>query len=198
MTVPTFPTNLISEMSRRLASAVASATSPFTGTQQVQDWGGRWWEYQLDLKVMQGRDARELAAFLAALGGSAGTFLLDDQTLDQASTPGTPLVNGASQTGTALVTDGWPVSQTVMLAGDFFSLGTDATTRFYQLTADVVSNGSGAATLAFVPALRTSPADNDPLEVVAPKVLLRLIEPAAVQISPADLYRCSISAREAI
>lgn len=198
MTVPTFPTNLVSEMIRRLASAVASATSPFTGTQQVQDWGGRWWEYQLDLKVTQGRDARELAAFLAALGGSAGTFLLDDQTLDQASTPGTPLVNGASQTGTALVTDGWPVSQTVMLAGDFFSLGSDDTTRFYQLTADVVSNGSGAATLAFVPALRTSPADNDPLEVVAPKVLLRLTEPAAVQISPADLYRCSISAREAI
>lgn len=198
MTVPSFPTNLVTEMSRRLAASVAVASSPFTGTQQVQDWGGRWWEYSLDLKVTQGAAARSLSAFLAALGGSAGTFIFTDQSMDQASTPGTPLVVGAGQTGNTLATDGWPVSQTVMLAGEFFSLGTDTATRLYQLTADVVSNGSGAATLAFVPALRSSPADNDPLEVLAPKVLLRLTEPTPAQVSPADIFRFSLTAREAI
>lgn len=198
MTVPSLPTGLVRTMERRLAAATASASSPFTGTQQVQDWGGRWWEYNFECKITQGREARSLSAFLAALGGSAGKFLFLDPTLDQASTLGTPLVVGAGQTGIALATDGWPASQTVMLAGDFFSLGSDDTTRFYQLTADAVSNGSGAATLAFVPALRSSPADNAPLEVLAPKVLLRLTEPVPARMSRADNYQFSLTAREAI
>jgi hypothetical protein len=36
---------------------------------------------------------------------------------------GTPLVNGASQVGTSLVTDGWPNNTLVLKAGDLIKLG---------------------------------------------------------------------------
>ena len=93
------------------------------------------------------------------------------------------------------MTDGW--SATGLKDGDFFSLGSGSATEFYQLTADVLPN-SGAATLEFVPALRSSPADNVPLEVVNPQVLLRLTSPVPTRIRPYDKYQFSFTAREAI
>jgi hypothetical protein len=68
---------------------------------------------------------------------------------------GTPRVNGGSQTGTSLVTDGWPPNQVVLKAGDMFSCG-----ELKRASADVLSDGSGNATITFRPAIRTSPADN--------------------------------------
>lgn len=198
MSIPILPVGLVQSMDRDLAAAVATAASPFTGTQQVQDWGGRWWEYSFDFKITKGREARQVSAFLAALGGPAGKFLFSDPTIEQSGTPGTPVVAGVGQSGTTLATDGWPASATVLYAGDFFSLGADDLTRLYQLTDDVVTDGSGAATLSFVPALREVPADGDPLEVLAPKVVLRLSSRAPAKISKADKFQFSLTAREAI
>jgi hypothetical protein len=111
---------------------------------------------------------------------------------------GTPIVQGASQTGSSLVTDGWPVSATVMQAGDFFSLGSGADIRLYQVSADAVSNGSGVATLTFHPPLRSSPADDAALNVTNPGVVLRLTGSAPASIGLADFYQFTLSAREAI
>lgn len=191
----TFPTDIISSVERGLGVAAAASTSPFTGTPQVQDWGGEWWEYSVEVTVRQGADGRSLSAFLAKLKGLVTPFLLDDPTLSQDGSYGTPLVNGASQTGNTLVTDGW--SATGLSAGDFFSLGADEDTQFYQLTADVTPV-AGAATLNFIPALRSSPADNAAIEVSSPKVLLRLTSPVPTRISAGALYRFNFTAREAI
>lgn len=195
MTVPMFPVPLINTLSRRLATAAAVVASPFTGTQQVQDWGGAWWEYEFQMAILHGQNGRLLSAFLAALKGPVGTFLLADPSIYNASGVGAPAVNGAGQTGGTLVTDGW--SATGLKAGDFFQLGADSQTRLYQLTADVVP-ASGAATLQFVPPLRSSPADNALLEVAAPKVQLRLTSAVPAMVSRFDKYEFSISAREAI
>lgn len=195
MTVPTFPTGIVTSVERRLNVAAAAVQSPFTGTQDIQDWGGEWWEYSVNLIVRTGADGRSLSSFMTQLRGIVQPFLFDDTSLSQSGSYGTPLVDGASQTGNTLVTDGW--SATGLKAGDFFSLGSDLDTRFYMLTADVVPS-AGAATLEFVPALRSSPADNDALEVVSPKVLLRLTSPVPSQISSGGLYRLNFTAREAI
>lgn len=195
MTAPTFPTGIVSTAERKLAVASATTQSPFTGTQKVQDWGGEWWEYSINLVVRTDADGRALSAFMAALRGPVNPFLFDDPSIRQTGSYGTPLVNGAGQTGNTLVTDGWGADG--LKAGDFFSLGSDVDTRIYQLTADVTPS-AGAATLQFVPALRSSPADNDALEVVSPKVLLRLTSPVPSQISAGSLYRISFAAREAI
>lgn len=193
--VDTFPSGLIRDVQRSLSVAATATTSPFSGTQQVQDWGGEWWEFTLNVKVRKDTDGRLLSAFLAKLRGVVEPFLFDDPTLDQNGSYGTPLVNGASQTGNTLVTDGWGTD--ALKVGDFFSLGTDENTRLYQMTADV-NPVAGAATLEFVPALRSSPGDDVALEVVSPKVLLRLTSSVPSQIEPGDFYRFSFTAREAI
>jgi hypothetical protein len=195
MTVPAFPVPLVRSVTRTLTSAVGVSTSPFTLTDQVQDWGGERWAYEIEMAIIQGRNGQVLSAFLAQLGGARGTFLFADPSIRNTTGVGSPLVNGAGQSGNSLVTDGW--TATGLKAGDFFSLGTDAATRLYQVTANVVPV-AGAATIQFVPRLRSSPADNQALAVVTPQVLLRLTGPAPATVRGADIYQFTISAREAI
>jgi hypothetical protein len=100
---------------------------------------------------------------------------------------GTPLVNGASQTGSSLVTDGWTAAAASRLKkGDIFTIAgvymvnpqTKATLSKLQqfvVTADVSSDGSGNLTAAIFPSIITSgatqtvsasPADNAAITVV--------------------------------
>lgn len=189
------PIDRIARVTRTLRAAAGADTSPFTGTQRVQFWGGEWWEFEIEFAVTQGADGRRLSAFFAALRGAVGTFTFRDDFIRNPVALGVPVVSGAGQTGTSLVTSGW--SGRGMGAGDFFSLGTGAALRLHQLTADVVPSG-GAATLQFVPALRYSPADGAALNVVNPGVLLRAQGPIPTGIDLADLYRFSFTAREAL
>lgn len=189
------PINRIMSINRSLFTAVTSVDSPFSLTSQVQDWGGERWDYKIDFATMGPDDGRVLSVFFAALGGQRTPFLLEDPTISNPGGLGVPLVNGGGQTGNSLVTDGW--SAVGLRAGDFFSLGADDTTRLYQVTADVTPTG-GAATIQFVPRLRASPANNAPLNVTAPRVLLRLDGPAPAGIALPGHYRFSISAREDI
>jgi hypothetical protein len=145
-----------------------------------------------------GRDGRRLSAFLAALGGPRGRFLFRDPTIRQPGMSLTPHVAGGFQTGGTLITAGWLPFTTPLYAGDFFSLGTGAQTRLHQLTADVVSDEAGIATLAFVPRLRAAPADDTPLEITAPGVVLRLIAPVPTRIGRADTFLFTLAAREAL
>jgi hypothetical protein len=83
---------------------------------------------------------------------------------------GTPLVNGASQTGASLVTDGWSNSSAILKKGDVFTVagvyavtnptGAVAVTQpFLQqfvVTEDVSSSGTGTATIAISPEIITS------------------------------------------
>jgi len=81
--IPELPLTLVQSLERRLVSATAVATSPFTGSEQVQDWGGEWWEYGIEMARTAGRDGRKLSAFLAALGGPRGRFMFRDPTIRQ-------------------------------------------------------------------------------------------------------------------
>lgn len=180
---------------RTLNGAVAASRSTFTGTDQVQDWGGQWWEYTIGFAARNLADGKRLSAFFTALGGMRTPFLYADPTIHNPTGIGSPAVNGAGQTGNSMVTDGW--SAAGLKTGDFFSLGANSLTRLYMVTADVVPV-AGAATIEFTPKLRLPTIDNEPLEVVAPKVLLRLTSPAPTSIGLADIYQFSLSAREAI
>lgn len=197
MIIP-MPLSLLGKITRReLVSAVAVTSSPFSGGQQVQDWGGEWWEYDLEFALHLGREGKKMSAFFAQLGGAKNTFLMKDWAIDQV-VAGSPVVSGAGQTGNALVTSGWPVSATVLQHGDFFQLGTVEQTRLYQVTANAVSNSSGAATLQFVPALRASPAAGAALVANAPDVHLRLTSGVPAAIRGGGVYSFALSAREAL
>lgn len=74
---------------------------------------------------------------------------------------GTPLVNGATQTGESLATDGWSNSVTnVVRAGDVIRIA--GLTPLFRVVLDANSNGSGEATLKINPPIPagSSPADN--------------------------------------
>jgi hypothetical protein len=195
MPIPVLPLTLVSSVERRLATSVAEARSPFTGTSQIQDWGASWWEYQIDMAVTQGANARRLSAFFTALGGLRGRFLFPDPSIEVPIAVGNPYVTEAQSAGAlVLQTAGWGLG---LRAGDFFQLGSDTTTRLYQLTEDVTPLGS-EATLAFVPPLRTAVQVGTPIGLDAPSVLLRLTAPVPTAIGRADQHRFSISAREAL
>lgn len=196
--IPELPLTLVQALERRLVTAAAVSTSPFTGTEEVQDWGGEWWDYTIDMARTTGRDGRRLSAFLAALGGPRGRFLFRDPTVRQPGSTLSPHVSGGFQTGGALVTAGWPPFSVPLFAGDFFSLGSDDQTRLHQLTADVGTDETGMATLSFVPRLRSAPADDTPLDIAAPAVVLRLTAPVPTRIGRADTFLFTLAAREAL
>ena len=64
-------------------------------------------------------------------------------------------MNGASQAGDSIITDGWANSTKILSAGDFFAIEN----RPYMVLSDVTTNGSGQATIDIWPHART-PADN--------------------------------------
>ena len=197
--IPELPLTLITSLERRLVTTTAAATSPFTGTLEVQDWGGEWWDYALEMARTTGRDGRRLSAFMAALGGPRGRFLFRDPTVRQ---PGiitlAPQVAGGFQTGGTLITSGWPAFATPLFAGDFFSLGSDSQTRLHQLTENVAADEAGVAALSFVPRLRSAPDDGALLEIAAPAVVLRLTAPVPTRIGRAETYLFTLAAREAL
>lgn len=80
-----------------------------------------------------------------------------------------PYVNGASQTGGSLTTDGWPPSTLVLLQNDVIFIEGDTTE--YTSQTDGTSNASGQLTISISPALAASPDDNTPLLIPAPRSL---------------------------
>ena len=196
--IPELPLTLVQSLERRLVTATAVSASPFTGTEEVLDWGGEWWDYAIEMARLTGRDGRRLSAFIAALGGPRGRFLFRDPTIRQPGSALAPHVLGGFQTGGMLITAGWPPFTSPLLAGDFFSLGSDAQTRLHQLTEDVETDESGVATLAFVPRLRSAPVDGTPLEIAAPALVLRLTAPVPTRIGRADTFLFTLAAREAL
>ena len=81
---------------------------------------------------------------------------------------GTPLVNGATQTGSTIVTDGWPNSTLVLKAGDLVTFATGPT-LVYDVTADGTSDGSGDLTLSISPNIfsGSSPGNNNAITITA-------------------------------
>jgi len=145
-------------------NSVGISTSPFTYSQQVYKHQGQRWQAEVQMPAMNRAQAEEWFSFLVKLNGQYGTFLLGDPHSaprgSAATTPGTPVVNGASQTGSELAIDGLPASATGYLkAGDYIQLGAGSTAKLHKVLNDVDSNASGQATLDIWPDLRSSPTD---------------------------------------
>ena len=180
---------------------VGISQSPFTASQQGYKYPGQFWEADVTLPAMKRADAEYWVTFLMKLNGPFGTFLLGDPlgATARGVATGTPLVNGGSQVGNELVTDGWTVSQTgILKAGDYIQLGSGATAQLYKVLDDANSDGSGNATFTIWPSLRSSPSDNAAITVSAPKGNFRLTTPAAWDIDEASIYGMTFGAREAL
>lgn len=201
-----FPTTVgIARVRMTARSVVGIASSPFTFSQQVYRHQGERFEADITLPAMNRAEAEDFNAFRLRLRGSFGTFLFGDPAAatprgSAASTPGTPVVNGESQTGDSLAIDGLPASATGYLkAGDYIQLGSGAASQLYKVLEDVNSNASGEATLNIYPALRSSPSDGATVIVSNAKGVFRLASSdMAWDVNEALIYGITLAAVEAL
>jgi len=201
-----FPTAVSIQSVEWIAKVNVGVTaSPFNYKQQVQRGNGEKWEGIVALPPMTRETAEAFNAFRLRLRGRFGTFLLGDPNgstpLGSASTnAGTPVVNGASQTGHELDIDGLPASATNYLkAGDYIQLGSGSTARLHKILENVSSNASGEATLNIFPDLRESPDDNATVVVSAAKGVFRIAtNETSWSISKESIYSLSFPISEAL
>jgi len=145
--------------------AVSSNQSTFvsrsiSGRRQSRQIGGQYWRLRASFPPMTRAQFAPIYAFVIAQRGRYESFSVIPAVIStgQGSPAGTPLVNGADQTGRSLVTNGWSNSIAIFKAGDYLKIaGND---KVYMVTADVSSNGSGEASIAIEPALVASPAND--------------------------------------
>lgn len=182
-----------------LSSNTMAHVSPLNGATQTFENPGAKWFVSYTLPPMVRADAEEWLAFLIKLRGMSGRFYGYDPS---ARTPrgvatGTPLVNGASQTGTSLATDGWTINTTnIMRIGDYFQVGTE----LKKIVANASSNGTGQATLTFEPPIRNAPADNAAIIVTNPVCVMRLSSDsdASWDVNEALHYGIAFSGEESL
>jgi hypothetical protein len=132
----------------RAVNAVATSQSPFTYKQQIVSHQGQRWEASVNIPSVRRDLAGEWKAFLTALKGPTGTFLLGDP--DYATPRGT--VSSATVSGAA---GDESVSITMtgsLLAGDYIQLGSGANAKLHQVLVDQ----SGTGTLEIWPKLRSN------------------------------------------
>ena len=158
MTILAFPALAPSSIDFGLMSNTQVFSSPLSKTIQGVELPGARWVATLTFENMAPAQRRLMTAFLVKLRGQSGRFYLWDfsHAAPAGIATGTPVVHGASQVGTSLVTTGWTVDQTgILLAGDYFTAGSE----LKMLVDDANSDSAGDATLVFEPPLRSSPGD---------------------------------------
>lgn len=192
MAVLNFPAIVPKSSVFGLRSNTMAFTSPTNRDTRTRENPGAAWFAALEFATSELRRAeiRELMAFLVQLRGMSGRFYLHDHAHPTPlGTPGgTPLVNGAGQTGNTLNTDGWTLSTRVLEKGDYFQVGDE----LKMMVAAADSNALGVATLTFEPPLRVSPADNAAIVHAQPKCVMRLASDDQAKWDTATPLRSSI------
>ncbi len=148
----TLPTSIgIAEITLYANNAVAISQSPFTFQQQIIQHAGQRWTASVSIPPVRRDLAEPWNAFLLALNGPVGTFLLGD--------PNAKAPRGTASTATLTGTTG-SSSPTItmtgtLLAGDYIQLGSGVTATLHKVLVD----RSGSGTLEIWPKLRSSVTD---------------------------------------
>jgi hypothetical protein len=165
MTDYTWPSTIIPTSSEwRFISNTAAFSSSLSGVTRTLSRGGDRWACTIVCANLYGAQRAVLQAFIARLRGQVHRVVLPDHAYTRRGTQSANvLVKGAAQTGQSLIVDGGSAN-TTLLAGDMFSLSTG----LHMIVTNATFSAGGEATLAFVPPLRSAPADNATVTVVAP------------------------------
>lgn len=181
---------------------VGASRSPFTQEGQFYRHQGQILQGTCNLPPMLRAAAEEWLAFLLSLKGQSGTFLMGIAGCDTArgALGGSPLINGAGQSGETLAIDGASSGVTNwMKAGDWLQVGSGLSAHLHKNLTAVNTNGSGQATLDIWPRLREAPTDNAAVVVASPKGLWRLASnDVQYDIGTAMIFGVSFSVIEAL
>lgn len=199
MPILTFPSlsRRLTQLDWSLVSNTQTFQSPLSGSVQTLEMPGARWRAAFTLSALEDVDSAALRAFLVQLRGQSGRFYLYNfaRSAPAGVAVGTPIVSGAGQTGTTLVTSGWLNSITgILKAGDYFGVNGE----LKMVVADTNSNGAGVATITFEPPLRSSPANSAAITVSKPTAVFKLDEDTVRWVTTAPkLDSISITATEA-
>jgi len=128
-------------------SIVSSSKSPFTLKEQIYEYGGQIWQADITLPPMRRSDAENWVAFLLALHGRTGTFILTDPTN---AAPRGNISSSLVITGSVGANSVTCTMTGSLAAGDMFQLGSGAATELHK----VVQGRTGSGTLEIWPSLR--------------------------------------------
>ncbi len=180
MTIITLPTIHASGLKWSLATNTMTFSSPLSQSTQRRELPGARWTASVTFTDRNASEHRVWMARLARLRGAAGSCYLSPSFAYplMGAGGGTPLVNGAGQTGTSLIIDGAPNNITGWLKeGDYFSFDNGLLQRELKIvTADVNTDSSGNATITFEPPIRSAPANNAAIEINTPSAIMRLVD----------------------
>ena len=173
MTTYSFPAITCNAMTVDYVSNTDIYQSPISGAIQSVDRGGERLLATMQFNNLVGEDRALMTAFVAKMNGHQHRVNLPYQAISNLGNyGGTPLVNGASQTGNSLIIDGASISITNWAReGDWFSVNGE----MKIITADANSDGAGNVTLTFSPRLRSSPANNAAIETTTPTGVFLLL-----------------------
>lgn len=150
-----------------LISNTALSPSPFTGGAQTLARDGQRWMVTHTWNAVRGDVRAEIMAFLASLNGQEHRVrLFDPDNPKRGSYGGTPVVDGAGQSGDTLAIRGCTASVTNWIRkGDYFAVIVNGEPELKMSIADTNTDGTGHANLSFRPKLRTSPIDGAAIRV---------------------------------
>ena len=175
----------------RAFNAVATSQSPFTYKQQVIAHTGQKWEASVSIPSVLRDLAEPWAAFLTALKGQRGTFLLGDPlgATPRGTVSGTVTLTGDAGDETVDV-----VMTGSLLAGDYIQLGGGSSAKLHKVLVDQ----TGSGTLEIWPALRTNYTSANVTYTNAKGVFRLNQNVSSWQITNANSYGISFEAVEAI
>lgn len=187
----------------RVGSLSQLSTSPYTGA-SIGYSLGQLWMATLTFNNRLLEDAFDFQAFLSRLEGPINPVRLFDwqrrfprlfsaqaeqpfsdlSLFDDGSgwaeTGLTPLVSATALLGArTILTDGWPVSTSVLMRGDLFGVGG----FMYEVLKPAATDSSGATSITFQPGLREQVIDGDPLRLYRPNCRFRLMTDAEAAIN---------------
>lgn len=149
-----------SVVSMSLTGSTAMYISALSGSTQTLDRGGFRWEAVYTYNVIHHGKRAALMGLVAALRAQANRLrvpVYDNPKLGAYG--GTPLVNGASQTGSSIIVDGVGSVSDWIMQGDYLGIDVNGEVELKMCTADTDSSG-GNITIPFEPRLRDSPLNN--------------------------------------
>lgn len=184
MTDYTWPSGIVpNSVTLTWADNSARFSAPYSSlTRSVGRPGGRW---RMAMSFQLSRaNAQTLEAFLWRLNGAAHVAVIPDHSYKRQATGavGTPIVDGASQTGYTLTTSGWGTG-VVLKAGDRIGVNDE----MYVVVSDVDTTASspiGDATITLAAPLRRSPSNGASITVAAPTVRYMLSGAFETQAMP--------------
>ena len=143
------PTSIgIAEITLSANNAVAISQSPFTFQQQIIQHPGQRWTASVSIPPVRRDLAEPWVAFLLALNGPVGTFLLGDPNAKAPQgTATSATITGAARSSSPTIT-----MTGTLLAGDYIQIGSGVTATLHKVLQD--KNGTG--TIEIWPSLRSA------------------------------------------